>query len=145
MAEALQSRIIRTEPIKWKELQFIQHDQFKELPKAAREKLKQTILENHFSDPFKVWREDKSSTTFCLDGKHRTLILEELEKDGHQVPEELPATFMSCKNKKEAAKLVLVFYKGDPKKIKEEFPEIKVEEYLQELNYQPNIALSTTG
>lgn len=37
---------------------------------------------------------------------------------------------------------VLVFYKGDPKKIKEEFPKIKVEEYLQELNYQPNIALS---
>jgi DNA modification methylase len=37
---------------------------------------------------------------------------------------------------------VLVFYKGDPKKIKEEFPEIKVVEYLQELNYQPNIALS---
>ena len=37
---------------------------------------------------------------------------------------------------------VLVFYKGDPKKIKEEFPEIKVEKYLQELNYQPNIGLS---
>ena len=37
---------------------------------------------------------------------------------------------------------VLVFYKGDPKKIKEEFPEIKAGEYLQELNYQPNIGLS---
>jgi DNA modification methylase len=37
---------------------------------------------------------------------------------------------------------VLVFYKGDPKKIKEEFPEIKVAEYLQELNDNPNIALS---
>lgn len=40
---------------------------------------------------------------------------------------------------------VLVFYKGDPKKIKEEFPEIKITEYLQELNYQPNIAITTTG
>lgn len=37
---------------------------------------------------------------------------------------------------------ILVFYKGDPKKIREEFPEIKMEKYLQELNYQPNIALS---
>jgi hypothetical protein len=37
---------------------------------------------------------------------------------------------------------VLVFYKGDPKKIKEEFPEIKVGEYLDELNDNPNIALS---
>lgn len=40
---------------------------------------------------------------------------------------------------------VLVFYKGDPKKIREEFPTINTEEYLQELNYQPNIALTTTG
>ncbi len=37
---------------------------------------------------------------------------------------------------------ILVFYKGDPKKIKEEFPEIKVGEYLDELNDNPNIALS---
>lgn len=37
---------------------------------------------------------------------------------------------------------VLVFYKGDPKKIKTEFPEINAEKYLQELNYQPNITLS---
>lgn len=37
---------------------------------------------------------------------------------------------------------VLVFFKGDPKKIKEEFPKINITEYLQELNYQPNIALS---
>ena len=36
---------------------------------------------------------------------------------------------------------VLVFYKGDPKKIKEEFPEIKVGEYLDELNDNPIIAL----
>lgn len=37
---------------------------------------------------------------------------------------------------------VLVFFKGDPKKIKAEFPEIKVGEYLDELNDNPNIALS---
>jgi hypothetical protein len=41
---------------------------------------------------------------------------------------------------------ILVFYKGDPKKIKEEFPAIKVEELLPEglddKEYQPNIALS---
>ena len=105
----LSSRVIKTEPIKWKDLAFIQHEEFKELPKQARERLKQSILENQFSDPFKVW-EDKSSTKlYCLDGKHRTMILEELINDGHQVPDHLPATFMDCKNKREAAKLVLVY------------------------------------
>jgi DNA modification methylase len=37
---------------------------------------------------------------------------------------------------------ILVFYKGDPKKIKEEFPEIKVPDVLQVLDSQPNIALT---
>jgi hypothetical protein len=39
---------------------------------------------------------------------------------------------------------VLVFYKGDPKKIKDEFPEIKVSEALEELNNNPNITSSTS-
>lgn len=38
---------------------------------------------------------------------------------------------------------VLVFYKGNPKKIKEEFPEIKVGEYFDVIDNNPNIALST--
>lgn len=40
---------------------------------------------------------------------------------------------------------VLVFYKGDPKKIKDEFPEIKVPEDLIKPKEQPNIALSLTS
>jgi DNA modification methylase len=36
---------------------------------------------------------------------------------------------------------VLVFYKGDPKKIKENYPELNLGEDLEELNNQPNIAL----
>lgn len=39
---------------------------------------------------------------------------------------------------------VLVFYKGDPKKIKDDFPEIKVSEALEELNNNPNITSSTS-
>ena len=36
---------------------------------------------------------------------------------------------------------ILVFYKGDPKKIKENYPELNLGEHLEELNNQPNIAL----
>lgn len=36
---------------------------------------------------------------------------------------------------------VLVFYKGNPKKIKEEFPQIKVDELLDSTEQDPNIAL----
>ena len=35
---------------------------------------------------------------------------------------------------------VLVFYKGDPKKIKENFPELNLGEDLESLNNEPNIA-----
>lgn len=105
----LKSRVIETKLFEWKTFDFIQHDEFKELPNSAREKLKRSILENEFSDPFKVWYDIVSGKTYCLDGKHRTLILEELEKDGHQVPEMLPATFIRCFDKREAAKLVLTY------------------------------------
>lgn len=105
----LQSRVIETKPVQWKKLQFIQHNQFKELAKAAREKLKESMRANQFSDPFKVWHDKKSDVIYCLDGKHRTLILEELEKEGAMVPELLPATFMRCNGKREAAKLVLLY------------------------------------
>ena len=41
---------------------------------------------------------------------------------------------------------VLVFYKGDPLKIRDEFPRIKnLDNSLQAKNYEPNIAPSVTA
>ena len=105
----LQSRVIGTELFAWRSFEFIQNEKFKELPAARRTKLKQSVLQNLFSDPFKAWHDEKSGTTYCLDGKHRTLILEELIKEGYKVPDELPVTFIRCSGKREAAKLVLVY------------------------------------
>ncbi|MDQ3047063.1 MAG: site-specific DNA-methyltransferase [Bacteroidota bacterium] len=104
----VESRVIKTELINWRDLRFIQNDDFKELPEEARHKLKASIMSNNFTQPFYVW-EDGSGVMFCLDGKHRTLLLEELIKEGFDVPYELPATFIDCKNRKEAAKLVLIY------------------------------------
>jgi len=106
--KGLESRVIKTEPIDWRNLQFIQQQNFKDLDDLAKHKLKASLLANSFSQPFYVWESD-STELFCLDGKHRVLILEELVKEGYEVPYLLPATFIQCDSKKEAAKLVLIY------------------------------------
>lgn len=105
----LTSRVIATRNVKWRNFSFIQQEDFKELSPPAKEKLKRSILENKFTQPFYVWEDPASKETFCLDVKHRTMILEELINEGHNVPEKLPATFINCADKKEAAKLVLIY------------------------------------
>lgn len=104
----IQSRVLKTELINWRELQFIQNDNFKELPPDARHKLKASIVANNFTQPFYIW-EDPAGVKWCLDGKHRTLLLEELINESVNIPYELPATFIHCENKKEASKLVLIY------------------------------------
>jgi DNA modification methylase len=105
----LSSRIIKTEPVAWESLSFIQHDEFKELPPEAHAKLKASILANQFTQPFYVWQSLQTDELFCLDGKHRFKILHELLLEGHDIPEMLPATFVACNTKKEAASLVLTY------------------------------------
>lgn len=106
---SLTSRVIKTQNINWRELQFIQHDGFKDLDPDSAHRLKSSILSNRFAQPFYVWEDPESGTIFCLDGKHRTLMLEQLISEGYTVPYQLPATFIDCANKKEAAKLVTIY------------------------------------
>lgn len=103
-------RILKTEYINWRtQLRFIQQDDFKELPDEAKHKLKASLISNNFVQPFYVWQDPESLDIYCLDGKHRTDILEELIEEEFHVPHQLPAVFVECKDKKEAARLVLVF------------------------------------
>jgi hypothetical protein len=93
--------------VPWQALQFLQPDDFKSLSAAQKEKLKQSILRNEFSQPFYVWQ--PCETMYCLDGFHRVSLLHELLQEGHEVPELLPATFVDCNDKQEAARLVLQY------------------------------------
>jgi hypothetical protein len=102
------SKIRETKSISWRELKFLQQETFKELSVSDRQKLKASLLANQFIQPFYVW-EDTTGDIFCLDGKHRTLMLEELLTDGVDVPELLPATFINCEDRHDAAKMVLLF------------------------------------
>ncbi|KAF0193952.1 MAG: hypothetical protein FD166_3618 [Bacteroidetes bacterium] len=106
---ALSSRVLKTENVNWRDFKFIQQEGFKDLESDAAHRLKASILTNNFTQPFYVWEDQDNGTIFCLDGKHRTLMLEALIKEGYNVPYFLPATFIHCDNKKEAAKLVTIY------------------------------------
>jgi len=105
--QTIASRIIKTESIRWRQLQFIQQDNFKEWVNNGAEKLVESILKYQFTAPFMVWHND--GVNYCLDGRHRFLDLEKVAASGKEVPELLPATFVDCANMKEAAELVLVY------------------------------------
>lgn len=106
--QALSSRIIKLQNIRWKDLKFVQQEEFKEWVDSGDQKLIQSLLKYQFVDPFKVW-EQSPDVIYCLDGFHRFRDLAALEKLGIDVPEELPANFIDCDDMKEAAELVLVY------------------------------------
>jgi DNA modification methylase len=103
----INSRIIKTELIKWRDLEFIQQENFKEWINDGDTKLIESILKYQFCDAFKVWEHD--GKLYCLDGKHRFLDLIKVSELGHNVPDELPATFVECENIESAAELVLIY------------------------------------
>lgn len=105
----ISSRVVKTEPIEWISLSFIQQEGFKELDQESKDKLRHSILSNQFTQPFYVWKDPESNITYCLDGKHRIDILNELVSEGKNVPSTLPATFIHCNDISEAAKLVMVY------------------------------------
>lgn len=103
------NRVVKQGKVDWQKLDFIQSDSFKELPAGERAKLKQSIRNNDFVEPFKVWEDRETGKTYCLDGKHRTLILQELMAEGVKVLKLLPADFIACSDIHDAAKLVLTY------------------------------------
>lgn len=107
--KSLQSRVIQTIPIDWRKMQFLQQDDFKILPHEVKSKLKASLVANQFTQPFYVWQDPVDKTIFCLDGRHRVMVLQELISEGYGPYDVLPATFIHCENKQEAAKLVLIY------------------------------------
>lgn len=107
MKNSITSKILKTSQINWKNLQFIQQDNFKEWSPNGDKKLIESILKYQFIAPFMVW--ENEGNIYCLDGRHRYLDLIEIEKTGISIPVNLPATFIECSSIREAAELVLVY------------------------------------
>ena len=103
----IRNRVLKTELVEWRKLVELQPKNFKELGKINYEKLKQSILKENFVMSFTVWQDKE--TIYIIDGHHRYKVLDLLEKEGVSVPKKLPCTFIECKDKKEASKLVLTY------------------------------------
>lgn len=107
MQNTVYSKILKTAPVKWRDIKVIQNAKFKELTPQSYDKLKQSILHNKFVMPFFVWED--LGELYLLDGKHRIDMLNDLVRDGFDVPDLLPATFIDCFDRAEASKFVLLF------------------------------------
>jgi hypothetical protein len=103
----IKNRILRSGLVRWRKLRWLQPPGLKEITPEAFEKLKRSLVNNNFVDPFKIWKEKRQA--WILDGYHRKRAMKELEEEGVKIPELLPANFIDCKDRKQAAKLVLVY------------------------------------
>lgn len=104
---SLSSRIVGNTHVSWRDLKFIQQDDFKEWTVTEKEKLKASLKHNRFAMPFFVWY--NGVDYYCLDGKHRTIVLEELEAEGVNIPANLPAILIDCADEADAARMVLLY------------------------------------
>lgn len=103
----IDSKITKQENVRWRELKWFQSETFKELGNAELQKLKSSLKNNEFIQPFNVW--DDGTNIWILDGHHRQLAMRELASEGVDIAELLPANFLACANRREAAKLVLIY------------------------------------
>lgn len=77
----------------------------KSIDKPMFDKLKASLVKDGLPLGFHIWK-DKDKV-YILDGHHRHLALKSLEVDGYFIPA-IPCTPVIAKNKKEAAKVVLI-------------------------------------
>jgi DNA modification methylase len=101
------SRILLQAEVPWRNLTWFQSEKLKEMKTGELEKLKSSLRNNQFIQPFNVWQD--GDTLWILDGHHRQRAMQELEKEGVVIADELPANFIECRSRKDAAKLVLLY------------------------------------
>lgn len=115
----IKNKVLKTELLKWRDLKPLQHDKLKIMTKQDFEMLKNSLDVNHFIEAMNVW-ESPEGDIYLLDGHHRQKVLDLLEKDGYLIPDKLPCNFIKCKDRKEAAKFLLVYSARDYARIQEE-------------------------
>jgi len=141
----IKDKILKTEKVEWKTLKPLQGDNTKTCSKENYEKLKTSLINNSFVDPLNVW--ENKGELYILDGHHRIKTLFNLEQEGVIIPERITANFIDCKNRKEAAKILLLAC-ADYAKLENEglyefisiedlnFEDIKMEMSLPEINFE---------
>lgn len=102
---AVKMRVLRTAPVRWRECEWFQDDLVSIAP-ADLARLKKNIRENGILGGFTMWQD--GDCKWILDGHQRKLALSELESEGLRLPDTVPGTFVACRNRKEAAAVVLL-------------------------------------
>lgn len=102
----MQNKIKKSGFVEWKKLIPLQNDTLKDMTKEDFEKLEKSIDKNGSLMAWSVWQ-DKDKI-YLLDGVGRKLLYEEKEKKGENPPRKVYCNFLDLKNKKEAARAVLI-------------------------------------
>jgi len=103
----LKNKIVKTELVNWRELEWVQPKTVKKNSPDKMAKLKRSLRRNGFASPFYVWK--RGDKTSILDGHHRERALKELVAEGLEIPDSLPAIVLDVKDEAEAKKMVLAF------------------------------------
>ncbi len=101
------NKVLRVEMVDWQVLKPFQPDNLKILTTENYERLKNSLINNHFIASFHVW-EDKGDY-WILDGHHRKYVLEALKKEGYILPDKLPCNVVDVQSKREAIKFLLTY------------------------------------
>ncbi len=105
----MQNKILRTDMLHISDLQWLQSETLKEISNPSLEKLKQSLLTNGFIQPFNVWH-SPDKQYYILDGHHRKMALDSLVSEGKiAMPETLPCNIISCSDRQEAVKYLLLY------------------------------------
>jgi hypothetical protein len=104
----IKDNVLKTEKVAWKELEWLQNEKLKDFFVKSKDLLKESLKNNDYIDPLNVWQ-DETGKIWVLDGCHRQAALKECENEGVLIPELLTANFIKCRDRKHAAKLVLVY------------------------------------
>jgi len=104
---AVRVRIVKSEPVRWRELLWFQGG-LKRLSPANLNRLKESIRRRGIIDGFRVW-EESPGVVWILDGHQRRRALTELESEGFRLPDEMPGFWVECRDRAEAAELVLLY------------------------------------
>lgn len=99
---------IKCEAKSYYQLDDLNHFQgnLKSIEKDRFDKLKKSLISDGLPIGFHVWI-DKKEKVWTIDGHHRVLALKALRDDGFHIPS-LPCVIVQAKDKKEAAKAVLI-------------------------------------
>lgn len=104
------NKVERQIMIDWKNLEWLQTEETKDISDVNMEKLKESLRANGFIQPFNVWEDKERGKLFILDGHHRRKAMLELEDEGFtEFNCKLPANVINCKDRKEAIKYLLLY------------------------------------